>query len=536
MRLERKKFIVFLLYILLLLGCFGIVVAVSRLAGDSGSHTHPPKETGTEVSGEGAATPSDAAAEGGVTDGGWPDGKEAADDQETGEDDGAVEWSEAYRRWYWKNRDREMGLSQPEESEPEKPYVFPTIMMASDLHYMSSTTHDEGTAFWKMLDADDGKLHQYSEEMIDALVEEAIARQPSALVLSGDITLNGERENHEKLAEKLRRVQDAGVPVVVIPGNHDINNKNAATYFGEKKEPAEYLDSGEAFYEIYHEFGYDQSPNRDPDSLSYVFPVDAGHWLLMIDSCQYEDYNHVNGRLKPETLAWLEVHLQVAKEHGIRVLPVAHHNLLSESRLYKTECTLENYDEAIALFEKYEVPLYVSGHLHAQRIKKHKPSPGTPEDAYGISEIVLSPYSMPPNQYGELSWKENGDMVFETRRVDVAAHISEKNGENMSEEALESLSKTVIRKQVMKAVRGIPDELKETMAVLYANLYYDYCAGNRMTWDAVQTTKAYLLWQRVSPDSKYVAEMGEMIEDVKDDLHDWKWENTGPGARTAPAS
>ena len=52
------------------------------------------------------------------------------------------------------------------------------------------------------------------------------------------------------------------------------------------------------------------------------------HWLLMLDTCQYEDGNHVNGRLKPETLKWLEVHLQVAQEHGIQVLPIGHHNLL----------------------------------------------------------------------------------------------------------------------------------------------------------------------------------------------------------------
>lgn len=520
MKQHSKRLIIFLLYIALLLGCLGIVVLVGRLAGDTGEHVHPAVETEESQTEETLPDASSDADE--ATGSDWRADKEEPDSE------GAADqaWSEAYRRWYWKNRDKEMGLDGVVEPEEAEPYVPPTIMLASDLHYMSSTTHDEGDAFWKMVEADDGKTSQFSDEMIDALLAEAIATQPSALVLSGDITLNGERENHEGLAEKLRKVQEAGVPVVVIPGNHDINNKNAATYFGKKREKAEYLHSGEEFLEIYHEFGYDQSPNRDPDSLSYVYPVDATHWLLMIDSCQYEDYNHVNGRLKPETLAWLEVHLQVAKEHGIQVLPVAHHNLLSESRLYKTECTLENYDKVIRLLERYEVPLYISGHLHAQRIKKHKAMPGVAEDAYGISEIVLSPYSLPPNQYGELSWTVEGDMVFETKRVDIAAYT---DTPGVSEAELEVFSKEVIKKQVMKTIQGIPDDLKEQMANLYANLYYDYCAGNRMTWDTVLVTNAYKLWERVSPDSKYVAEMGEMIEDVKDDLHDWNWKNTGPG-------
>lgn len=512
MKLDGKRVVIFFLYMVLLLGCFGIVMLVGRLSGDTGGHGHPvveTEETPAAVEKESVeATPADA---------------EPAETSESDEEDRI--WSEAYRRWYWKNRDQEMGLEDAAEPEETQPYVPPTIMLASDLHYMSSTTHDEGKAFWKMVEADDGKLNQFSDEIIDALLAEAIAAQPSALVLSGDITLNGERENHEGLADKLRKVQEAGVPVVVVPGNHDINNKNAATYFGDKREKAEYLHTGAEFLEIYHEFGYDQSPNRDPDSLSYVYPIDAGHWLLMIDSCQYEDYNHVNGRLKPETLAWLEVHLQVAKEHGIRVLPVAHHNLLSESRLYTTECTLENHDQVIELLERYEVPLYISGHLHAQRIKKHKAAPGVAEDAYGISEIVLSPYSMPPNQYGELSWTMDGDMVFETRAVDIAAYT---DIPGVSAAELEAFSKDVIRQQVMKTIHAVPDDLKEQMANLYANLYYDYCAGNRMSWDTVLMTRAYRLWQRVSPDSKYVAEMGEMIEDVKEDLHDWAWKNTGP--------
>lgn len=520
MRLDCKRVIILFLYIVLLLGCLGIVVLVGRLAGDFREPIHSEVETQDLSDAEADATPSDAQADQtSDQDDRWEESKPSEPDVSK------PAWSEAYQRWYWENRDQMMEPQQPEEIESEEPYKPPVIMLASDLHYMSSTTHNEGKAFWKMVEEDDGKVSQFSDEMIDALLEEAMKKRPSALVLSGDITLNGERENHEGLAAKLRRVQDAGIPVVVVPGNHDINNKNAATYFDEKKEPAEYLHSGEEFLEIYHEFGYDQSPNRDPDSLSYVYPVDAAHWLLMIDSCQYEDYNHVNGRIKPETLAWLEVHLQVAKEHGIQVLPVAHHNLLSESRLYKTECTLENHDQVTELLERYEVPLYISGHLHAQRMKKHKAEPGVPEDAYGISEIVLAPYSMPPNQYGELSWTEEGDMVFETRHVDMTAYT---DTPGVAAEELEVFSKAVIQTQVKKTIQGIPEDLKETMATLYANLYYDYCAGNRMTWDTVQMTKAYKLWQRVSPDSRHVAEMGEMIEDVKEDLHVWEQKRMNP--------
>ena len=100
-------------------------------------------------------------------------------------------------------------------------------MLASDLHYISQNTHDGGTAFREMVARDDGKISEYSDVLLDTLVEEAIAGKPSALVLTGDITLNGERENHRDLAEKLRRVTEAGVAVLVVPGNHDIKDRKS---------------------------------------------------------------------------------------------------------------------------------------------------------------------------------------------------------------------------------------------------------------------------------------------------------------------
>lgn len=421
-------------------------------------------------------------------------------------------WLEAYRRWQWQNQ------KESEKPETEEPYRPPRLMIASDLHYMSQKTHDDGIAFRYMLSRDDGKISQYSDATVDALLQEAVKEQPSALVLCGDNTLNGEWINHVELAQKLRQVQEAGVPVLIIPGNHDIQNENAATYFEANREKAEYLHSGQEFLDIFHEFGYDQAVSRDEASLSYVYALDDKHWMMMLDSCQYEDYNHVNGRIRPETLEWMEQCLTEAKKRQITVVPAAHHNLLSESRLYTTECTLENHLEVVELLEAYELPLYISGHLHAQRIKKHKSAPGVPEDAYGITEIVMSPYSIPPCQYGYLAWDEQDNMTFETRKARLEDSLEEGDA---GDAKLDAFTKDLIKKQVIQTIHSVPEDLKEEMADLYAELYYNYCAGNRMSWDLVRTTRAYKLWQRAEPDSKYVAEMGQMIEDVKEDLHDW---------------
>ena len=71
----------------------------------------------------------------------------------------------------------------------------------------------------------------------------------------------------------------------------------------------------------------------------------------------------------------------------MNVLPIGHHNLLAQSRMYTTQCAMNNNGDVIELFQKYELPLYLSGHLHVQRIRKHKAEPGAADDSYGITTI-----------------------------------------------------------------------------------------------------------------------------------------------------
>lgn len=548
--MKHYKRITALIYGALLLICIGIVWFLGALNKQGSSS--PQDKTGQESSAQAGADQGKEESNGDKNNGtsgqqnGLDETKEETERSEsgTGEYDQESEearqarlekerqkWLAEYRR---QRRRHRKPSGEGAETEEEKPYEPPTLMLASDLHYMSSTTHDDGKAFWSMVEHDDGKIDQYSEEMLDTLVETAIENHPTALALTGDITLNGERINHELLAKKLQKVQDAGIPVVVIPGNHDIQNKNASTYFGDKREKAEYLESGKDFYDIYHEFGYDQSPNRDEASLSYVYPLDPSHWLLMMDSCIYDDGNHVEGRISDATLGWMETHLRVAKEHGIQVIVLAHHNLLQESRLFTTQCEMENGPEVTALLEKYQVPLYISGHLHVQRIREHVTGPGLEGTQDGIHEIVLSPYSFPDNQYGMLSWDLQDNMTFETRKADVAAWAKANGSENpellnFADWSLQ-YAKSVIQEQVKQTITMVPDDLKAEMASMYADLYFPYCLGEAVPWNDAKTTKAYTLWQRVDPKGKKFKEMQSMAEDSRTPRQSWTgggWVETG---------
>lgn len=397
-------------------------------------------------------------------------------------------------------RDWEAGDS--EEKEP------PVLMVVSDTHYISREMHDDGRAFWRMNEEDDGKLNAYSDEILDELIRTAADKKPSALILTGDLTHNGERRNHERLAEKLNSLTEQGIPVLVIPGNHDIRNDNASTYFGDSREPAEYLHSPMEFYEIYRRCGYDAAVSRDPNSLSYVYVLDPEHWVIMLDSAWYEDGMHVDGRIREASFAWLETALRLAKENHIAVIPMAHHNLLSESRMYTQQCVLLNYDRVTALFEKYEIPLYVSGHLHAQRIHKHKKEPGVPEDAYGVTEIVLSSYAITPYQYGILRWDEQEKLHFDTEQTELPFDAAERQ-------------RQVIAGQVSRLGVTIPQNMKEEMADFYAQLYAHYCAGDGVEREEIKESRAYALWERFAPNSPYRKQITQMTEDLRYSQKRW---------------
>ena len=265
-----------------------------------------------------------------------------------------------------------------------------------------------------------------------------------------------------------------------------------------------------------------------------MYPLDPSHWLLMMDSCIYDDGNHVEGRISDATLGWMETHLRVAKEHGIQVIVLAHHNLLQESRLFTTQCEMENGPEVTALLEKYQVPLYISGHLHVQRIREHVTGPGLEGTQDGIHEIVLSPYSFPGNQYGMLSWDLQDNMTFETRKADVAAWAKANGSENpellnFADWSLQ-YAKSVIQEQVKQTITMVPDDLKAEMALMYADLYFPYCLGEAVPWNDAKTTKAYTLWQRVDPKGKKFKEMQSMAEDSRTPRQSWTgggWVETG---------
>lgn len=388
----------------------------------------------------------------------------------------------------------------------------PEIMIASDIHYLAKELTDFGDAFENMSENGDGKVVPYVWEILDAFLDVVTERKPQALILSGDLSLQGEQLSHEALAQKLARAERAGVEVVVIPGNHDLNNPAAAGYQGETVIPADQT-SPEEFAEIYADYGYSEAVSRDPASLSYLYELSDGTWLLMLDSCQYENGNQVGGMIRSETYEWMGEWLARAWETGRNVIAVAHHNLLDESRIYEDDCTIEHSEELERLLDDWDVTLFLSGHLHVQHYRSSR--------SCDINEIVTGSLAMAPCQYGVLKYFGPEKYDYHTEKVDVKAWAErhdnpDANLQNFDEYAEEYL-RTVFYNQAYTSLqdKGKEEADVDGMADFYAFLNAYSVAGRavEIRQEALDSWE-YMLWQEYSRTDIKSMYLDEILEDA----------------------
>ncbi|MBQ8619996.1 MAG: metallophosphoesterase [Clostridia bacterium] len=346
----------------------------------------------------------------------------------------------------------------------------PTIFVASDLHYISPELTDHGGYFTRMIESGDGKMVHYCEELTDAFVQEVIDQQPDCLILSGDLTFNGAKKSHKGLAAKLRLIKESGVPVYVLPGNHDVYCYAAASFSGESYTLVEGT-TGEDFIAIYHDLGFDDAVSRDPYSLSYIAEPMPGLWILMLDV----NTKTMSGAVVHNTLSWLDKVLAKAQENGTKVIAVSHQNLYAHSSLLYKGYVIANAATLESRYEKYGVAVNLSGHLHMQHIV-------SPEGK--VPEIATSSLAVFPCQYGVIEL--SGDQAsYRAQSVNVSAWAAA-NGKtdpnllSFHQYAAGFFSLTGIRQA---AIQLADDPDPSAMATWLANLNAAYFSGRMDTVD-----------------------------------------------------
>ena len=263
------------------------------------------------------------------------------------------------------------------------------IAIISDLHVMApELLVNEGNAFEQYLNQD-RKMLRESLEILDSLVSDILELKPDLVLVTGDLTKDGERVSHQLVAGRLQRLVDAGIQVLVVPGNHDINNPDARTYDGDTSTPTETITRGE-FAEIYEQMGYDSLSRRDPDTLSYCRDVTDSLTILAIDACMdrlntfvsrgdARDHCKTSGNLEVSSQQWLVEQAAAATSAGKHVIAMMHHHLVPHFDMEDTLAAPYMVDGARQLCQQLVgagVHVIFTGHLHISDVSQTHLSQG----------------------------------------------------------------------------------------------------------------------------------------------------------------
>ena len=313
------------------------------------------------------------------------------------------------------------GRAVPQQPAPDVTIAAPTkaaggretvIGVLSDIHLYPEELIGKGYDALKEGKANGAVPELHSEGVLlsalASLEEQARTNGMKYLLITGDLTDNGEYLGHIKLAEHLLAFEKrSGVQVAVIPGNHDINRSGPKDYSSGTAQQARACTQ-EEFREIYAQLGYDLAdaryqPPKGQQGGGLSYAANLGDFrLLALDTCKYSDDflsgggSNDSGMIGEDQMAWTLKQLAAAKKAGRPVIGMGHHNL-TEHLGYEgglgSDFMLDGYREAREALADAGLHFYLSGHIHIEEIGQAVSDSG--EVIYDISNsaLVQFPYT-----------------------------------------------------------------------------------------------------------------------------------------------
>ena len=178
---------------------------------------------------------------------------------------------------------------------PEKTLSIGAI---SDIHYYPvELTGNYCDAYMDSLKMSIGRETYEGEGLLNsalaAFEEHAKTNGMEYVIVSGDLSADGQYYAHVKLAERLKQFEkDTGLKVIVANGNHDINRTDVADTFENGYEEKARAITPEEFLEVYADLGYDlayhtyKPASGKANMLSYSVS-DNGYRIVVMDVSKY---------------------------------------------------------------------------------------------------------------------------------------------------------------------------------------------------------------------------------------------------------
>ncbi|MGK7939318.1 MAG: metallophosphoesterase [Crocosphaera sp.] len=206
------------------------------------------------------------------------------------------------------------------------------------------------------------------------------------LLLPGDLTQDGEPENHDWLQQRLKSLS---CPVFVVPGNHDVPSLlRTPKTIGLEDFPSYYGNCG-----------------YDSQKLYYTQEILPGVRIIGLNSNQFNQEGKQLGCLDEQQLTWLENLLPQVKDELLLVM--IHHNVIEHLPGQATHelgkrYMLDNASLLLKMLEPVKAKLILTGHLHVQDIAYHQ----------GIYEITTGSLVSYPHPYRLIEVKRSHNSSF----------------------------------------------------------------------------------------------------------------------------
>lgn len=315
------------------------------------------------------------------------------------------------------------------------------IASLSDTHYLSPTLIKDTEDFTTHLNSD-RKMFAESDAFVNALLDTIKKDDPDVLLISGDLTKDGEKEGHEALAAILEKFEEeTDTEVYITPGNHDLNNSNAMNFNTEDGVAAPAgRTTQEDYKKIYGDLVYNDdsviatfTPAEDKQGggLSYVARPKDGFTIISIDSARYSADNTESGLNEHETSGavsadleqWVIEQITAAKERGDTVIGLQHHGMVPHFTMEPDLLPMylvNDYERLAQVYADAGMSYIFTGHMHANDIATVTTEAGN--TLYDIETGSVVTYPSPARAV-TLTRSIDSGIVKETMDVKTYTHV-----------------------------------------------------------------------------------------------------------------
>lgn len=251
-----------------------------------------------------------------------------------------------------------------------------TIKVITDIHLYSKKLGTSGSAYDNANAKSQIMLAESGDILDSAFNQIANDRECDILLISGDITSNGDFDSHKEIIEKLRALKARGKKVYVITATHDFR-KNGETYAYSGDErftiPAATRD---LLYDMYREFGPDEAIAVHRESMSYIIQLAEGYRLFALN-----DDSNLGGKsgFSDECFEWISAQAKKARDDGQFIIAMTHHPLIAPSPIYEIigkGDMLGDYKQRIEQLADIGVQFIFTGHTHIPNVSMHQTERG----------------------------------------------------------------------------------------------------------------------------------------------------------------